>query len=814
MEYDDDEASAPSDRTVPSVSTGVTGATSGATGAAGFSPFGLRSEFLAHNDSVKCVSSGGLLDTCNVNLISCSRDHFCVTWEDVDDCGSFQSSQMLSDFEATADCLKYVSPCKLFPTGAVILGGDHGNCTIFAGPSSRIRLVGHAGKVVAIDVWMTEDEGFLIATGSWDSTVCLWNPMEMGAVGSSGDPGVRELHPAQVLRGHELPVWGVLFLSDGSLLSASADRTIKMWKDGTAIRTFEGHKDVVRSMKLLDDESNKFCSCSNDSSIIIWDIPTAQPIATLHGHTHFVYDLDVMDLDLAGFPSRAILSCGEDRTARIWDTVSLKCLQTIQLPSLAWSISHISRSEFAVGCDDHHVRVFSNVSSRMASEEVRKEYDDRISSQTISQRGLGLENIPVSDRSALMGPGKKDGEIKIVKDQTNGALVAYSYDASRGEWTRIGDVVTEADETSKPSKMTFEGKEYDFVFDVEVEGRDETLKLPYDLSDHPAEAARMFILRYGLPESCLDETVQFIYTNTQAYRKEEDEHRPQPFFPRTYYSEVTINISRVMHAIEEKNTQIASDLRLTEVEVKKFGTMMKLIDGDLEQKKLWTRIRDGEKGIIDRMLETWPLHTVLPAADVCRILAAMSSGTPTLPRTAIPWVRKVIFDHEIGKDSEIPQQIIAIYTLANAMSSEDHRKILVNEISIFEILDLLQKSSNWILKTGLHLPLATLAANTSLMLDAWKADGEDDFVMDDVVTHMIKIADESARRLIGANVNERVTNRWLIAIGNVLSLNRGSQKAQRAVSETLKLDIARTLKSGGIAEHVKKLYQELVNLFH
>jgi hypothetical protein len=355
--------------------------------------------------------------------------------------------------------------------------------------------------------------------------------------------------------------------------------------------------------------------------------------------------------------------------------------------------------------------VFSNDLNRMASEEIRKEYEKRIATQTISQRGAGLEDVPVSDDSALSIRGKKDGETKIVKDKSTGKLVAYSYCANNDEWSRIGDVVTEADETSKPSKMMFEGKEYDFVFDVEMEGGDEPLKLPYNLCDHPPETARMFILRYGLPESCLDETVDFIFKNTQAYRKkEEEEHRPARFFPRPYYSEMRMNASRVVNIIREKNMQMPSDLQLSDSELKKFGTMMNLIGDDLHQKVFWTRIRDGEREIIDRMLDAWPIEHVLPVTDVCRVLAAMSSGTPSLPRTVIPWARKVLFDHGIGKDSDIPQQIIAIYILVNAMFSEDHRKIFVHEISIFEILELLQNSSQWISKTSLHLALATLAA--------------------------------------------------------------------------------------------------------
>jgi WD40 repeat protein len=73
-------------------------------------------------------------------------------------------------------------------------------------------LTGHTGAVRAVA--FTPDSG-LIATGGEDGTVCLWNPWT----------GEQE----SALKGHTGPVNAVWFASDEVLMSASADKTARVW---------------------------------------------------------------------------------------------------------------------------------------------------------------------------------------------------------------------------------------------------------------------------------------------------------------------------------------------------------------------------------------------------------------------------------------------------------------------------------------------------------------------------------------------------------------------------------------------------------
>ena len=64
-------------------------------------------------------------------------------------------------------------------------------------------------------------------------------------------------------------------------------------------------------------------------------------------------------------------------------------------------------------------------------------------------------------------------------------------------------------------KINYLGQEYDNVFDVEIESGKAPLKLPYNVSQPPMDAATMFVDNNGLPKTYLEQIVNFIVTNRQ-----------------------------------------------------------------------------------------------------------------------------------------------------------------------------------------------------------------------------------------------------------------------------------------------------------
>jgi phospholipase A-2-activating protein len=78
----------------------------------------------------------------------------------------------------------------------------------------------------------------------------------------------------------------------------------------------------------------------------------------------------------------------------------------------------------------------------------------------------------------------------------------------------VGTVVDSSGSSGR--KVQYNGQEYDYVFDVDIEEGKPPLKLPYNLSENPYEAATKFLGDNELPISYIDEVAKFIVTNTKG----------------------------------------------------------------------------------------------------------------------------------------------------------------------------------------------------------------------------------------------------------------------------------------------------------
>lgn len=98
-------------------------------------------------------------------------------------------------------------------------------------------------------------------------------------------------------------------------------------------------------------------------------------------------------------------------------------------------------------------------------------------------------SLPVVDPSALAAPGAKDGEVKLIDVEGTthayqvslilpGIILTYSSPCvgqwEAGNWTDLGEVTDGPDAASSegaaptPGKTMHEGKEFDYVFDIDV----------------------------------------------------------------------------------------------------------------------------------------------------------------------------------------------------------------------------------------------------------------------------------------------------------------------------------------------------------
>jgi WD40 repeat protein len=203
----------------------------------------------------------------------------------------------------------------------------------------------HSDKVTAI----IQLHSGLIATGSYDATIRIWNVEKL-----SCDKTIQDLGK----------VFALLEFEPNMLLSSSSENTICLWdlksNKNEYIHNFTGHKLWVNCLVKCDE--NTFASASNDCRIIIWDYYQRKRIKKYQVHNDCILALiklkdgnlcsgsadcliKILDWkeqklikDLIGHKNwvkclcqmedETILSGSDDKTIKVWK--NYECIYTIE----------------------------------------------------------------------------------------------------------------------------------------------------------------------------------------------------------------------------------------------------------------------------------------------------------------------------------------------------------------------------------------------------------------------------------------------------------------------------------------------------
>ncbi|KAJ7264960.1 WD40-repeat-containing domain protein [Mycena haematopus] len=442
-------------------------------------PYKLSATLAGHTSDA-CLACVRALSTPADDLIlSASRDSTAIVWRRDSAASNFTSDSVFHASTRYVNAVTYLPPTPDAPKAGYAATGDQdGVINVYSLEPTKddpdYTLLGHTNNVCGL---RTTPAGNIISC-SWDYTARVW----------------KNFNSAYELKGHENSVWDVLAINEDEFITGSADKTIKLWQQHKVVHTFAGHNAVVRSLALIPDIG--FASCA-DNEIRVWSLG-GDLVYTLTGHTSFIYRLAVL-------PSGDLVSSSEDRSVRVWKDG--ECAQVLVHPAISvWTVSTLPNGDIVSGSSDKIVRIFSASEDRWAPAEEIKAYEDVIAQQSLSSHDV--DQIKVESVEALSRAGTKVGQTMLV---LNGDVTeAHHWDGS--VWEKIGERVEES--SGEKTKTFFEGKEYDYVWDVAIEDGEPALKLPYNVADNPAAAAQRFLERNNLPLTHVNTIVEYIYQNT------------------------------------------------------------------------------------------------------------------------------------------------------------------------------------------------------------------------------------------------------------------------------------------------------------
>lgn len=422
--------------------------------------YSLSRQYRGHEQDVKAVTT-----TSSGRILSASRDGSVREWNN--------NGDTTTETQQYRNHSGFVNSITTYKDYFISGGQDRAIHYVKLGAAEpEFSLLGHAENVCALSV----APGGQVISGSWDGTAKLW----------------KEGKCIATMEGHQGAVWAVLWTEHG-ILTGGADRTIRLWNGERQIKTFPAGKDCIRA---LAAHPLGFASAGNDSIIRIHTFD-GDVVQQLEGHESFIYSLAI---DSNG----RIFSASEDRTLKIWDNSTL--IQSIVHPAVTvWSVALLANGDVVTGSSDSVVRSFTCSRDRVASSEEIKSFEAAVASSALPAQ---TQNIPnnLPGIEALSGPGKKEGEVKMIRVSPE---MVEAHQWSGGIWTKIGEVMG-----ASAKRVEYEGKEWDFVFDVDIAEGVPPLKLPYNTDENPYEAANRFIEKYELDVGFQGQIVKFIETNT------------------------------------------------------------------------------------------------------------------------------------------------------------------------------------------------------------------------------------------------------------------------------------------------------------
>ena len=766
------------------------------------SEYKLSASLEEHEDDVRLQGASLILDQTDTYqvrgvifprpsfLLSASRDATVRLWKLLSTNPPKYDCSISSHVRSFVNAISYFPATSDYPDGLVISGGKDTIIEVRQPgkpPEENAEglLLGHAHNVCSLDV---SAEGKFIVSGSWDGTARVWS--------------LGKWECEAVLEGHAGSVWTVLAYDKKMIITGCADRVIRIFdSSGKIYKEIRGSADVVRALCRLPlghPSGVDFASAGNDGIIRLWKLSGKQA-EELYGHESFIYSL-------SSLPTGELVSSGEDRTVRIWK--GNECVQTITHPAISvWEVSVCSENgDFVTGASDRIVRVFTREKERRAVPEAIEAFEESVKSSSIPQQQVG--NVV---KEKLPGPqfleqksGTKEGQVQMIQE-SDGSVSAHQWSQGSQKWVNVGTVVDAVGSSGK--KTSYGGKDYDYVFDVDIEDGKPPLKLPYNLSQNPYEAATKFIQDNELPMTYLDQVANFITANTQGatlgqaqepagvdpwgtgarYRPGDSTpttssnasqlptSRPKVLPQTTYLSIKTANLRTILKKVSDFNDQLihegSKDISLDEQQLLTLESSSESLEAALSSTPSNAALLTSVIPIVIQVLTNWPTGFRLPILDLSRLLAAATPAlsSPSLTPKDIISVLAVSGFEDKDRENNI---MLSTRAFGNLFETDQGRDLV--DLKFDQIHDNVKP---YITSTNRNvaIAIATLYVNYAVLFTS--ASHKD---LPSSIDRSLGLLDDLTSMIASATDSE-AGYRSLVALGTLLRLGEEVQMAAKEV---------------------------------
>ncbi|RYR22853.1 hypothetical protein Ahy_B03g068150 isoform C [Arachis hypogaea] len=422
-----------------------------------FNEYQLRCELRGHEDDVRGICVCG-----NERIATSSRDKTVRLWsQDPSEKRKFVSSKILLGHTSFVGPIAWIPPNDEFTEGGVVSGGMDTLVLVWDLKSGEKvqTLKGHSLQVTSI----TLDNGDIVSS-SVDCTLRRW----------------RNGQSVETWEAHKAPIQAVIKLPSGELVTGSSDTTLKLWRGKTCLHTFNGHADTVRGLAVMAGlgvlssshdgwgfisehtfKSNQYCiPALHQNNILCFTCfywYSSLRLWAVSGQVLMeMVGHTAIVYSVDSHASGLIVSGSEDRFAKIWkDGV---CVQSIEHPGCVWDAKFMENGDIVTACSDGVVRIWTVHPDNIADQLERDLYASELSQYKTSRKrvgGLKLEELPGLE--ALKIPGTSDGQTKVVREGDNG--VAYAWNMPEQKWDKIGEVVDGPEESGR---AFHDGVQYDY----------------------------------------------------------------------------------------------------------------------------------------------------------------------------------------------------------------------------------------------------------------------------------------------------------------------------------------------------------------